>query len=90
MTLFEIFLAFFGIFLMIFSVFGLQNRISFVLRFFILLVGMSLVIFTIFPHFLTFLGSVFGLERGADLLVYASVSFLFFMVLFLLRERSIL
>ena len=48
------------------------------------LIGAGLLVFTIFPSALTRLGHVVGLQRGADLLVYASIIFLTYSVLILL------
>lgn len=42
--------------------------------------------FTFFPETLNMLGRIFGLPRGADVLVYASIIFLFYFVLLLLRK----
>lgn len=44
------------------------------------------MIFTFFPWVLTALWNVFGLQRGADLLVYVSIIFLIYFVLLLLRK----
>jgi small membrane protein len=49
-------------------------------------VGSGLLVFTVFPNSLNLLGQLFGLQRGADLLVYASIIFLFYFVLLLLRK----
>ena len=48
--------------------------------------GTGLLVFTFFPDSLDLLGQLFGLQRGADLLVYASIIFLFYFVLLLLRK----
>lgn len=42
--------------------------------------------FTLFPAVLNKIGLLFGLQRGADLLVYSSIIFLFYFVLLLLRK----
>ena len=52
--------------------------------------GVSLILFTAFPSILRKLGLLFGLERGADLLVYASVAILLYSVVFLLQKNAIL
>jgi len=44
------------------------------------------MVFTFFPTALDVLGNVFGLQRGADLLVYSSIIFLIYFVLLLLRK----
>lgn len=46
-----------------------------------------LLVFTFFPNFLNSFGQFFGLQRGADLLVYASVIFLVYFVLLLLSKH---
>jgi hypothetical protein len=43
-------------------------------------------VFTLFPAVLNKIGLLFGLQRGADLLVYSSIIFLFYFVLLLLRK----
>jgi hypothetical protein len=43
-------------------------------------------VFTLFPAVLNRIGLLFGLQRGADLLVYSSIIFLFYFVLLLLRK----
>lgn len=49
-------------------------------------VGGWLLVFTLFPAVLNKIGLLFGLQRGADLLVYSSIIFLFYFVLLLLRK----
>ncbi len=49
-------------------------------------VGLGLVIFTFFPQFLNFIGSIFWLQRWADVLVYASIIFLLYFVILLLNK----
>lgn len=44
------------------------------------------MVFTFFPWVLTALWNIFGLQRGADLLVYVSIIFLIYFVLLLLRK----
>lgn len=44
------------------------------------------MLFTFFPEALNLIGKIFGLQRGADVLVYASIIFLFYFVLLLLRK----
>ena len=51
-------------------------------------VGGGLLLFTLFPHILDLFGHVFGLQRGADVLVYASVIILFYFVLLLLNKAE--
>lgn len=49
-------------------------------------VGLGLLIFTFFPQFLNFIGSIFWLQRWADVLVYASIIFLLYFVILLLNK----
>ncbi len=49
-------------------------------------VGLGLFIFTIFPETLNMIGRIVGLQRGADALVYASIIFLMYFSLLLLRK----
>ncbi len=51
-------------------------------------VGGGLLLFSFFPKILDTIGGVFGLSRGADLLVYMSIIFLFYFVLLLLRKTE--
>lgn len=44
--------------------------------------------FTFFPQALDYIGHIFGLTRGADVLVYVSIIFLFYFVLLLLRKTE--
>ena len=49
-------------------------------------VGSGLLIFTFVPEVLDYIGKIFGIARGADVLVYVSIIFLFYFVLLLLRK----
>ena len=49
-------------------------------------IGGGLILFTFFPNFLTSLGNLFWLQRGADILVYSAIIFLTYFVLLLLRK----
>lgn len=51
-----------------------------------LAVGSGLLVFTFFPSSLEVIGQIFGLPRGADVLVYTSIIFLFYFVLLLLQK----
>jgi len=51
-------------------------------------IGISLFVFTIFPNTLEQMGHIFGLQRGADVLIYISVVFLFYFVLLLLNKSE--
>ena len=49
-------------------------------------VGLWLLIFTLFPKVLDYIGHLVGLQRWADALVYAAIIFLLYFVLLLLRK----
>ena len=49
---------------------------------------MGLLIFSIFPVLRDLIGHIFGLPRGADVLVYAGIIFLFYFVLLLLDKTE--
>jgi hypothetical protein len=49
-------------------------------------VGGWLLVFTFIPEALNIIGKVFWLPRGADVLVYGGIIFLFYFVLLLLRK----
>ncbi len=51
-----------------------------------LCIGGGLLLFTLSPGFLDFVWSIFGLQRGADALVYGSIIFLLYFVLLLLSK----
>ncbi|MFZ4461395.1 MAG: DUF2304 domain-containing protein [Patescibacteria group bacterium] len=51
-------------------------------------VGAGLLVFTFFPGILDMLGHIFGLPRGADVLVYVSIIFLMYFVLMLLARAE--
>lgn len=51
-------------------------------------IGIGLFVFTIFPNILNKMGQIFGLQRGADVLVYVSIVFLFYFVLLLLNKTE--
>lgn len=48
--------------------------------------GGGLLVFTFFPEALNIIGRIFGLQRGAEVLIYISIIFLFYFVLLLLRK----
>lgn len=50
--------------------------------------GLGLLVFTIFPGVLDQLGHFFGLQRGADVLVYVSIIFLLYFSLLLLNKAE--
>lgn len=51
-------------------------------------IGIALFVFTVFPNILDRTGQVFGIQRGADVLVYVSIIFLFYFVLLLLNKSE--
>jgi len=51
-------------------------------------IGLGLLVFTIFPTILNDFGRFFGLQRGADVLVYASIIFLLYFSLLLLNKAE--
>lgn len=87
MSLLQIFFIISGVIIMLIS-FDIARRERFnALHFLVFLgVGTGLLVFTFFPWVLDFIGHLFGLTRGADVLVYSSIIFLFYFVLLLLRK----
>lgn len=87
MSLFEFFLILSGMIILILGFDILKrerlNGLHFLVFFFI---GGGLLVFTFFPSILQKIGNVFGLQRGADLLVYASIIFLIYSLLAILRK----
>lgn len=55
---------------------------------FIVFIGiwLGMLLFTAFPNILNFIASIFGIQRGADALVYVSIVFLFYFVILLLNK----
>ncbi len=51
-------------------------------------IGIGLFVFTVFPNILNKMGQIFGVQRGADVLVYMSIVFLFYFVLLLLNKAE--
>lgn len=89
MNLLQIFLTLSGviIFLLWIDVARRQkfNAIHFIV---FIWIGLWLLVFTFFPSVLNSLGSVFWLQRGADLLVYSAIIFLIYMALLTLRKSE--
>jgi len=50
------------------------------------MIGGGLLVFTFFPGVLNGLGRIFGLQRGADVLVYGAIIFVVYMTLLLLSK----
>ncbi|NUJ98134.1 DUF2304 family protein [Candidatus Gracilibacteria bacterium] len=89
MNLLELFFTVSGIVIFILGL-DIARRQKFnALHFFIFLsIGSGLLVFTFFPRVLNFVGQLFGLQRGADLLVYSSIIFLIYFSLLLLRKTE--
>ncbi|MDA9128976.1 DUF2304 family protein [Candidatus Gracilibacteria bacterium] len=89
MTLLEIFFIISG-FIIFFLGLDIARKEKFnALHFFVfLIIGGGLLIFTIFPEVLEVLGIIFGLQRGADVLVYGAIIFLIYMSLLLLSKSE--
>ncbi|MDP2104017.1 MAG: DUF2304 domain-containing protein [Candidatus Gracilibacteria bacterium] len=51
-------------------------------------IGAGLLVFTFFPQVLDLMGRIFGIQRGADVLVYVSIIFLLYFVLLLLNKTE--
>jgi hypothetical protein len=51
-------------------------------------IGASLLVFTFFPSILDFIGHIFGIPRGADVLVYGGIIFLSYFALLLLNKAE--
>ncbi len=87
MTLLEIFFIVSGIIILLLGIDIAKKEKFNALHFFVfLLIGFGLLVFSLFPWVLTAVGNAFGLQRGADLLVYVSIIFLVYFVLLLLRK----
>ena len=87
MNLLDIFFIVSGVIILLLGI-DIAKREKFnALHFIVFLaIGAGLVVFTFFPGALNVLGNIFGLQRGADLLVYMSIIFLIYFVLLLLRK----
>ena len=87
MNLLEVFFIISGLIIFILALDIARKEKFNALHFFIfLLIGGGLLVFTFFPGVLNFLGQIFGLQRGADVLVYGSIVFLLYFVLLLLSK----
>lgn len=87
MTVLQIFFIISG-FTILLVAYDIAKRERFnALHFLIFLVaGGGLLVFTFFPQALAMIGRVFGLERGAEVITYMSIIFLYYFVLLLLRK----
>ncbi|MDQ7023137.1 MAG: DUF2304 family protein [Candidatus Gracilibacteria bacterium] len=88
MNLLQIFLVISAIIILILAI-DIAKKQKFNALHFLVFFGMGggLLVFTFFPSALNSLGEFFGLQRGADLLVYSSVIFLVYFVLLLLSKH---
>ena len=87
MNLLEVFFIISGLIIFILALDIARKEKFNALHFFIfLLIGWGLLVFTFFPGVLGFVGKIFGLQRGADVLVYGSIVFLIYFVLLLLSK----
>lgn len=89
MTLLQVFFIISGIIIFLIAL-DISKRQKFNALHFIvfLLVGAWLLVFTFFPAILDWVGKIFGIPRGADVLVYASIIFLMYFVLLLLAKSE--
>lgn len=87
MNLLEFFFTISWVILLVIS-FDIAKRQKFnALHFLVFIgVGLWLLIFTFFPQVLNFIGSIFWLQRWADVLVYTSIVFLLYFVILLLNK----
>lgn len=87
MNLLEVFFIISGLIIFILALDIARKEKFNALHFFIfLLIGSGLLVFTFFPGVLSVLGQIFGIQRGADVLVYGSIIFLLYFVLLLLSK----
>lgn len=87
MTLLEIFFIISGVIILLLGIDIAKKERFNALHFLVFLgIGLGLLVFTFFPWFLDIIGRIFGLQRGADVLVYVSIIFLMYFVLLLLSK----
>lgn len=87
MNLLQIFFTISGIILLILSIDVAKKRKFNALHFLVFIwVGIWLIVFTFFPGVLDTIGQFVWVQRGADLLVYASVVFLMYFSVLLLNK----
>lgn len=63
-----------------------KQRFSFLHIFLFIWIAIALIVFTIFPSVLAWFGNIFWVQRWADVLVYISILFLIYFVLFLFNK----
>ncbi|MCD5385243.1 DUF2304 domain-containing protein [Candidatus Gracilibacteria bacterium] len=77
MTLLQFFFIISGIIILILGIDISKKQKFNALHFLVFLsIGGGLLVFTIFPNILKNIGDIFGVARGADVLVYSSIIFL--------------
>ncbi|MFA5917722.1 MAG: DUF2304 family protein [Candidatus Gracilibacteria bacterium] len=87
MSLLQVFFVISGIVIFIISLdIAKKEKFNAVHFLVFLCVGIGLLTFSFFPGVLNYVGGIFGLQRGADLLVYGSIIFLLYFVLLLLKK----
>jgi len=87
MTLLQVFflVSSFVILLLWYDIFRKQ-RFNFLHIFIFFVIWWALIVFTLFPNFLNKLGAFVWVQRWADALVYMSIIFLIYFVLFLFNK----
>jgi small membrane protein len=89
MTLLQVFFVVSGVVILLISADVARRERFNALHFLVFLsVGTGLLVFTFFPAVLDFFGRLFGVQRGADVLVYTSIVFLIYFVLLLLQKTE--
>ncbi|MDD3144490.1 MAG: DUF2304 family protein [Candidatus Gracilibacteria bacterium] len=88
MTLLEFFFIISGIIILIIA-FDIARKQKFNALHFVVFIGVGggLLLFALFPNILNTLGNIFGVTRGADVLVYGAIIFLLYFVLLLLTKH---
>lgn len=89
MTLLQIFFIISGVIIFLIAL-DIAKRQKFNAFHFLVFIGIGagLLIFTFVPAVLNRLGSIVGVQRGADALVYASIIFLLYFSLLLLNKAE--
>jgi len=63
-----------------------KQKFNFLHIFIFIAISLALILFTIYPHILTKFWNIFWVQRWADVLVYLSIIFLLYFVLFLFNK----
>ena len=63
-----------------------KQRFNFLHIFIFIAIALALIIFSLYPSILAILWKIFWTQRGADVLVYLSIIFLLYFVLFLFNK----